>query len=109
MKTRFWRVCPYKDVTKVLLRHNSARPHTSPHTREAITKLQCTVLPYSPYSSDLAPSDYHLFSLLKDTIHGKNSEDDKEVVSEVKRWLRQRPVEYTPKAYRLSYLGGVGP
>jgi hypothetical protein len=60
LKKRFRRFCPYKDVTKVLLHYDNARPHTSLHAREAITKLQWTVLPHPPYSPDLAPSDYHL-------------------------------------------------
>jgi transposase len=92
LKKRFRRVRPHKDVTKVLLYHDNARPHTSLHTREAITKLQWTVLSYPPYRPDLAPFDYHLFSPLKDTIR-KKFEDDEEVISEVKRWLRQRPAE----------------
>jgi histone-lysine N-methyltransferase SETMAR len=83
LKKRFRRVRPHKDVTEVLLHHNSA----GPHTREAITKLQWTVLPHPPYSPDLVPSDYHLFSPLKDAIRGKKFEDDEEVISEVKRWL----------------------
>jgi histone-lysine N-methyltransferase SETMAR len=96
-------------VTKVLLHHDNARPHTSLHTRETITKLQWTVLPHPPYSPDLAPSDYNLFSPLKDAIYGKKFEDDEEVISEIKKWLRQRPADGTAKAYRLSYLGGVRP
>jgi histone-lysine N-methyltransferase SETMAR len=71
LKKRFQRVRPHKDVTKVLLHHDNARPHTSLHTREAITKLQWTVLPDPPYNPDLAPSDYHLFSPLTDIISGK--------------------------------------
>jgi histone-lysine N-methyltransferase SETMAR len=94
LKKRFRRVRPHKDVTKVLLHHDNVRPHTSLHTREAITKLQWTVLPHPPYSLDLAPSDYHLFSPLKDAIRGKKFEDDEEVISEVKRSLRQRPTEW---------------
>jgi hypothetical protein len=31
---------------------------------------------------------------LKDGIRGKRFEDDGEVISEVKRWLRQRPAEW---------------
>jgi len=31
---------------------------------------------------------------LKDAIRGKKFEDDEEVISEVKRWLRQRPAEW---------------
>jgi histone-lysine N-methyltransferase SETMAR len=77
MKKRFRRVRPHKDATKVLLHHDNARPHTSLHTLEAITKLQWTVLPHPPYSPDLAPSDYHLFSPLKDAIRGKKFEDER--------------------------------
>jgi histone-lysine N-methyltransferase SETMAR len=84
----------HKDVTKVLIHDENARPHTCLHTREAITKLPWAVLPHPPYSSDLAPSDYHLFSPLKDAIRGRKFEDDEEVISEVKRWLRQRPAEW---------------
>jgi histone-lysine N-methyltransferase SETMAR len=94
LKMSFWRVRPHKYVTKVLLHHDNARPHTSLHTREAITNLQWTVLPHPPYSPDLAPTDYHLFSLLRDAIHGKKFEDHEEAISEVKRWLRQRPAEW---------------
>jgi hypothetical protein len=43
---------------------------------------------------DLAPSDYHLFSPLKDAIRREKLEDDEEVISEVKRWLRQTPAEW---------------
>jgi hypothetical protein len=72
MKKRFQRVHPHKDVTEVLLHHDNTRPNTSQYTREAITKLHWTVLPHPLYSQDLAPSNYHLFSPLKDAIHGKN-------------------------------------
>jgi hypothetical protein len=56
--------------------------------------LQCTALPHPPYIPDLASSDYPSFSPLKDAIRGKKFEDDEEVISEVKRWLRQRPAEW---------------
>jgi histone-lysine N-methyltransferase SETMAR len=93
-KKRFRKVRPHKDVTKALLRHNNARPHTSLHTQETITKFQWTVLPHPPYSPDLAPSDYHLFSPLKNAIRGNKFEDDEDVISKEKRWLRQRPAEW---------------
>jgi histone-lysine N-methyltransferase SETMAR len=50
LKKRFRRVRSHKDVTKVLLQHDNARPHTSLRTREAITKLQWIVLSHPPYS-----------------------------------------------------------
>jgi hypothetical protein len=46
---------------------------------------------------------------LKDAILGKKFVDDKEVISEVKRWLRQRLQSVTAKAYRFSHLGGIRP
>jgi histone-lysine N-methyltransferase SETMAR len=78
LKKHFRKFRPHKDVTKMFLHHDNARPHTSLHTREAITKLQWTVLPHPPYSPDVAPSDYRLFSPLKDAIRGKKFEDDEE-------------------------------
>jgi histone-lysine N-methyltransferase SETMAR len=94
MKKRFRRVRPHKEVTKMLLHHDNARLHTNLHTRKVIRTLQWTVLPHPPYSPDLAPSDYHLLSPLKDAIRGKKLENDEEGISEVKRWLRQRPAEW---------------
>jgi histone-lysine N-methyltransferase SETMAR len=94
LKKRFRRLRPHKDVTEVLLHHENARPHTSLYSLEAITKLQWTVLPHPSYSLDLTSSDYHLFSPLKGAIRGKKFESDREVISEVKRWLLQRPAEW---------------
>jgi hypothetical protein len=96
LKKLFRRLRPHKDVTKVLLHHENVRPYTctSMHTREAVTKLQWTLLPHTPYSPDVAPSNYHLFRPLKHAIGGKKFQDDEEVISEVKRWMRQRPAEW---------------
>jgi histone-lysine N-methyltransferase SETMAR len=49
----------------VLLHYDSARPHTARATQERIQELQGELLEHSPYSSDLSPSDFHLFGLLK--------------------------------------------
>jgi transposase len=100
LKKRFRKVRPNKDVTKVLLHHDNSRPYTNLHTREAITKLQWTVLPHPPYRPD--PSDYHLFSPLKDAIRGRKFEDEEGVRG-------QRPAEWYREGIRLSHLGGVRP
>ena len=110
LKKRFWRVRPNKDVHKLLLQHDNARPHTSLQTREAITKLKWTVLPHPAYSPDLAPSDYHLFGPLKDGIRGKKFDKDDEVMEEVRKWLRQKPANWYRGSivlYMHSFLGGI--
>jgi hypothetical protein len=70
-------------TTKCEATHKSAHP-----------RGQWTVLPHPPYSPNPAPSGYNLFIPLKDAIRGNKYEDDEEVISEVKRWLRQRPAEW---------------
>jgi hypothetical protein len=64
LQTRFRTVRPHKKFAKILLQHDNARSRTSLKTQEAITKLGWTVLPHSPYSLDLAPSDLHLFGAI---------------------------------------------
>jgi len=58
--------------TSVLLQHDNARPHTARSTVATIQDLSFECLPYSPYSPDLAPSDFHVFGPLKEAIGGKS-------------------------------------
>jgi histone-lysine N-methyltransferase SETMAR len=55
----------------VLLHHDNARPHRARATQERIQELQMGLLEHPPYSPDLAPSDFHLFRLLKATLVAK--------------------------------------
>jgi len=55
--------------TEVLFQHDSAGPHMS-LKMEAIIKCVGTLLHHSPYSPNLASSDFHIFGALKDAIHG---------------------------------------
>jgi histone-lysine N-methyltransferase SETMAR len=55
---------------KVLLHHNNARPHTAATTVETVQQLGFEVLQHPPYSSDLTPSDCHIFGPLKEVLRG---------------------------------------
>jgi len=44
-------------------------PHTSLKTMEHVSSLGWNVLPHSAYRLDLAPSNCHLFELMKDGLH----------------------------------------
>jgi hypothetical protein len=46
-------------------------------------KLKWDVLPYPPYSPDLAPSDYHLFGPMKRVLGGKIFRNNDEVIAAV--------------------------
>jgi len=41
-------------------------------TRQKLVQLGWDVLPHPPYSPDLAPSDYHLFRSLQNSLNEKN-------------------------------------
>jgi histone-lysine N-methyltransferase SETMAR len=53
------------------------RLHTSLYKREAIATVEWTVLPYPPYSPDLAPFDFQVSGPLKDEHRGHHFVDDK--------------------------------
>jgi histone-lysine N-methyltransferase SETMAR len=74
----------------VLLQHDNARPHTARATHERIQELQWKLLEHPLYSPELAPSDFHLFSPLKNPLDGRCFADEEEVETEVRKWLRQQ-------------------
>ncbi|KAG5317865.1 MOS1T transposase, partial [Pseudoatta argentina] len=46
---------------KVILLHDNARPHVAKPVKIYLETLKWEVLPHPLYSSDIAPSDFHLF------------------------------------------------
>jgi len=75
---------------ETLLQHDNARPHTSAATRDAIQRLDFSVLPHPPYSPSLAPSDFHLFLKLKEHLKSQRFSCDEEVKSAVKKWFQKQ-------------------
>lgn len=62
---------------------NNAHLQSANLTKNAIQDLGWEVLPHSPYSSDLAPSDYHLSQLIPNFLRGVSFNND----VELKMWL----------------------
>ena len=59
--------------------HDKARPHVAMVTTEKLDKLGWTVLPHPAYSPDLAPTDYHLFLSLSNSLSNRNFTDETEL------------------------------
>ena len=55
------------------------------------------LLTHPPYSPDLAPSDFHLFGPLKESMKGIHFQTDKEVKAAVSNWLRTQSTEFYAK------------
>ena len=68
LKARIRRVQPALEMSKVLLQHENTRPHTSLKTHEIISSFGWTTISHLPYLPDLAPSDFHLFGSLKESL-----------------------------------------
>ena len=49
----------------VVLLHDNARPHTAASANALIKLFNWKIFDHPPYSPDLAPSDYHLFTKMK--------------------------------------------
>lgn len=53
------------------LHHDNAPAHTSLLVRDYLAKNHVNVLPQAPYSPDMAPADFFLFSKLKMPLRGR--------------------------------------
>jgi hypothetical protein len=71
-----------------MLLHNNACPHTAHLTINTIWQLNWEHPAYNP---DLAPSDFHLFGLLKNALRGHRFAADDEVKEAVHDWLCSQP------------------
>ena len=54
-----------------MLHHDNAPAYASIHIRSYLAKHQTSVVPYPPYSPDLAAADFFLFPKLKTTLKGR--------------------------------------
>ena len=75
------------DVDNVIILHDNARPHVANKTANKLRKFHWELLEHPPYSPDLAPSDFNLFSLLKKFLAGQRFTCDDEVKAAVRQWF----------------------
>ena len=56
----------------IIFHQDDARPHGSLMTRQKLLQLGWEFLIHPPYSTDIAPLDFHLFQSLQNSLNGKN-------------------------------------
>ena len=57
---------------RIIFHQDNARLHVSLMTRQKLLQFGWEVLIHPPYSPDIAPSDFHLFWSLQNSLNGKN-------------------------------------
>jgi transposase len=72
------------------LLHDNARPHTAALTCQKLHELHLCMLPHPPYSPDLAPSDYYLFSPLKSALKGKVFTGAVDTQQAIQEWIASK-------------------
>jgi transposase len=76
-------------ICGVVLLHNNARPHTAARTRALLEYFNWEFFDHSPYSPDLAPSDYHLFTCLKNWLGSQRFSNNEELTEGVKTYVAE--------------------
>jgi len=85
----------------IQLLQDNARPHTARATAEKLLELNLPTIPHPPYSPDLAPSDYYLFSSLKSYLSGSNFTSRNEVTNSVNDWLGTKNESFFAKGINM--------
>lgn len=81
---------PQMQRKKVLFHQDNAPCHKSIKTMVKLNELRFDLLPQPPYSPDLAPSDYWIFSDLKKMLQGKKFCSDDEVIAETEAYFESK-------------------
>ena len=76
---------------EIILHHDNARYHTAALTVQIINNLGWELF---PYSTDLAPSEFYLFGLLKEFTKGTKFKSYDKVKSVVSDWLRHQSKDF---------------
>jgi len=91
MLNKLWRSIQIKQrrmLTKgIVLLHDSARPHTAVGTNALIKLFKWEISDHPPYSPDLPPSDYHLFTKMKFWLATHRFHNNEELMDGVNNWL----------------------
>ena len=86
----------------VVLLHDNARPHTAARTNALIKLYNWEIFDHPPYSPDLAPRDYHLFSKMKVWLATQLFHTNEELVDGVKPWLHNLAAPFFDEGLQTS-------
>jgi [histone H3]-lysine36 N-dimethyltransferase SETMAR len=94
---------PHLKNKKVLFSQDNASVHKSTKTTAKLHELGYELLPHSPYSPDLAPSDFFMFADLKRMLAGKKFSTNEEVIAEIGAYFEAMSKSYYKNGIEKLY------
>ncbi|GBP34606.1 Histone-lysine N-methyltransferase SETMAR [Eumeta japonica] len=91
----------------VLFLQDNASDHTARVSRQALKDTGFSEIDHPPYSPDLAPSDYFLFSNLKKELRGRRFVDDNQMKMAIESHFDCKEKEYFLGSLKIS--NGLNP
>jgi histone-lysine N-methyltransferase SETMAR len=89
-----------KKSVKVILQHDNAPAHKAKPVQDTIKSLGWELLPHPPYSPDLAPSDYHLFSSMGHALKEQHFKTSEEVENWLSEWFSSKATPFFRRGIR---------
>ncbi|PSN42070.1 hypothetical protein C0J52_16390 [Blattella germanica] len=79
---------PHFMVQRPIILHENARCHTAAAIRDLLRRWQWEILEHPPYSPDMSPCDYDLFSKVKEPLRGNRYNTREAIIHAVGRSIR---------------------
>ena len=78
----------------LIFHQDNAPPHGAHQTAQKIAEMGWEVFTHPPYSPDLAPSDFHLFGPLKESLGGIKFQNDDAIKQHALKFLHSTDKDF---------------
>jgi len=85
---------------KVILQYDNARPHVAKSVKTYLEALKWKILPHPLYSSDIAPSDYHLFRSMAHSLADQHLRSYEEIKVWIDMWIASKDDQFFRRGIR---------
>jgi len=88
----------------IILLHDSAWSYTTARTNALIRLFRWEIFDHPPYSPDLAPSNYHLFTKMKIWLATQRFHTNRELTDGVNSWLHNLAATFCDEGLQILVL-----